>query len=383
MFQKRSRSIVNFNRLSTRFLLTLTLISVIPLIFAGLTLMSVMRDSLSAYIEDQHREMARRAVNEIRLFVKTPDKILQILLESQDIIDMVPFTQNLILNKVISANPIFNRIFTIDSSGNEVTTTDFKPFEGSYANEVFFKMALRNESHYSDIKFSQTQEPFFLISYPIRKFDQTVGVLTGEVDLKSIWDLVDSLKVEEHGSAFVIGSEGELIAHPDKKKVLDRDKVIESDLIRNISGEKIISLAFHSLEGERFLGTFAAIPELKWVFVIQIPESEAYAVVSGMLLRILIIVGIVIAIAVTASYLLEKRITAPINTLVEGVKAYADGDLKHRMQINRYEEIAVLASEFNNMAEKLDQSRKKLQKVERLAAGHCHRPDGEVDERQK
>jgi two-component system, sporulation sensor kinase E len=367
MSLKRSKSIVNFNRLSTRFLLTLTLISVIPLVFAGLTMMSVMRDSLAAYIEEQQREIARRAGNEIRLFVKTPETILQILLESQDIIEMNSFSQNLILNKVISANPIFNRLFTIDSLGNEITTTDFTPYAGTYRDQDFFRRSIKNEFFFSNVKFNQIQEPYVLLSYPIHRFDQTVGVLAGEVDLKSIWDLVDSLKLGQHGSAFVVGSEGELIAHPDKKKVLER-QYVQKSLIQSIKGEAVVSRGFRSSEGERYLGTFSYIPEINWVIVIQIPEEEAYAVVSGMLLQILIIVGVVIAISILASYLLEKRITAPINTLVEGVKAYADGELKHRMQINRYEEIAVLASEFNNMAEKLDQSRIKLQRIERLAA---------------
>jgi signal transduction histidine kinase len=367
MFLKKSRSIVNFNRLSTRFLLTLTLISVIPLVFAGLTMMSVMRDSLAAYIEGQHREIARRAGNEIRLFIRTPETILQILLESQDVIEMNPFSQNLILNKVISANSIFNRLFTMDSLGNEITTTDFKPYEGSYLTEDFFKSAMKNEYFFSDVKFNTIQEPYVLISYPIHKFDQTVGVLAGEVDLKSIWDLVDSLKLGQQGSAFVIGSEGELIAHPDKKKVLDRE-IIDRSLFEDIKGDEVVNLVFQSPEGERYLGTFAYIPEIKWTIVIQIPEDEAYAVVSGMLLQILVIIGVVIVISIMTSYLLEKRITAPINTLVEGVKAYAEGELQHRMKIDRYEEIAVLAREFNNMAEKLDQSRKKLQKIERLAA---------------
>ena len=66
--------------------------------------------------------------------------------------------------------------------------------------------------------------------------------------------------------------------------------------------------------------------------------------------------------------MLEKRITAPINTLLGGVKRYGEGDLDFRIHINKYEEIAVLAEEFNAMAEKLLENQRKLRRMERLAA---------------
>ena len=73
-------------------------------------------------------------------------------------------------------------------------------------------------------------------------------------------------------------------------------------------------------------------------------------------------------IAIFLAYLLEKRITRPINTLVAGVKRYAEGDLDYRITDVKYEEIAVLADEFNAMAERILDHQRKLRRVERLAA---------------
>jgi len=76
----------------------------------------------------------------------------------------------------------------------------------------------------------------------------------------------------------------------------------------------------------------------------------------------------VISVAIFLAYLLEKRITAPITTLIKGAKRYAEGDLEFRIKIEKYEEIGVLAREFNSMAASLLENQKKLRSVERLAA---------------
>jgi signal transduction histidine kinase len=357
-----------FKRLSTRLLFTLTLLAAVPLIIVGLFMTSVTQESLSEYIRSQHTEIARRARNEINLFLETPVTVLKILPETQDLNEMNPFTQNLILNKVKSAHHIFNRIFTIDTSGNEVTTTAFGGHLVNYREEHFFRQARVGTSYFSGVYFNEAKEPFVISSQPIQRLDQIVGVLAGEIDLKSIWNLVDEIKIGTSGSAFVISSTGQLIAHPEKLKVLQGTIVIDIGLINEIlnSGEQ--TRIFKSPEGIKMLGTFAYLPQFDWLIVIQQPEDEAYAVATKMLYQVFAFVAVVILLAILLAYLLEKRITAPINTLVTGVKQYADGDLGFRIHIEKYEEIAVLANEFNAMARRLLENQKKLRSVERLAA---------------
>lgn len=357
-----------FKRLSTRLLFTLTLLAAVPLIIVGLFMTSVTQESLSEYVKSQHTEIARRARNEINLFLETPITVLKILPETQDLNEMNPFTQNLILNKVKSAQHIFNRIFTIDTAGAEVTTTAFGGYLVNYRDEQFFKQARLGNSYFSEVYFNEAKEPFVISSQPIQRFDRIAGVLAGEIDLKSIWNLVDEIKIGESGSAFVISSSGQLIAHPEKIKVLQGAVVIDIGLINEILNSREQTRIFESPEGIKMLGTFAYLSQFDWLIVIQQPVDEAYAVATKMLYQVFAFVAVVILLAMLLAYLLEKRITAPINTLVTGVKQYAEGDLSFRIRIDKYEEIAVLANEFNAMARRLLENQKKLRSVERLAA---------------
>jgi len=355
-------------RLSTRLLFTLTLLSALPIIMVGVFLTSVTSDSLSEYIRTQHIEIARRANNEIKLFLEKPINALQLLRETQDIVEMNPFAQGLILNKIRSTDPIFNRIMIADTSGTEITSSDFGEHVADYSQDTFFIKSLQGESYFSTVQFNEAQEPFVISSHPIRSFDQIVGVLAGEINLRIIWDLVDKIMVGENGRAFVISQSGQLIAHPDKKKVLERAVILDSSLVHQAKDSIEKSVIFMSPEGVETLGTFSYVQPFEWIVVIQQPVEEAYEVASRMLYQVFAFVGFVIMVAIFLAYLLEKRITRPINTLVDGVKRYAEGDLDFRITDVKYEEIAVLAVEFNAMAERILDHQRKLRRVERLAA---------------
>jgi signal transduction histidine kinase len=344
------------------------MLAALPLIIVGLFMTSVTQETLSEYIKSRHMEIARRANTEITLFLETPISNLKILLETQDITEMNEFAQNLIINKVKSMDPIFNRIFVADSTGIEVTSSAFVKDSIDYSEQEFYRKAISGESSISPVYFNEAKEPYFISSNPIRRFDKVVGVLAGEINLVSIWDLVDEIKLGEQGNAFVININGQLIAHRNKKKVLDKAEVIDIDVVKSAINSNEKTRLFTSPEDITMLGTFEYIQDFDWIIVVQQPVDEAYAVVTRMLYQVFAFVGLVILVAILLAYLLEKRITGPINTLIGGVQRYASGDLNYRIKVPKYDEIVVLAKEFNSMARKLQENQRKLRRVERLAA---------------
>ncbi len=356
------------NRLSTRLLLNLTLLSGISSIFVGLFMISITEDSISLYIQKQHNEIGLRASNEIRLFLETPIKILETVVESQEIVGLNPFLQNLRLNKIVAKHPIFDRISVIDTLGNEITTTAFSSEEKQYSKDDFFTTVLKGEKYLSPVQFNEVKEPYIVSAHPILQFNEVIGIIAARINLRSIWELVDEIKIGETGNVFVISSGGQLIAHREKKKVLDRSEVIDLNLLKQAASKQKKSFVFFNSENEKMLGTSTFLEDFKWIVVIQQLEDEAFEIVSRMRYQVFAFVGLIIIIAIVLSYLLEKRITSPIKTLVDGVKRYADGDLGFRIPTQRYAEITVLADEFNTMAESLLLNQRKLRKAERLAA---------------
>ncbi|HEX9402332.1 MAG TPA: ATP-binding protein [Anaeromyxobacter sp.] len=84
---------------------------------------------------------------------------------------------------------------------------------------------------------------------------------------------------------------------------------------------------------------------------------------------LLTIVYSLLALAIGAgAALVSQRLLSPIQTLTEGVKAVAAGDLTRKVELKSHDELGLLAREFNAMAASLAGQRDELRRAERLAA---------------
>jgi signal transduction histidine kinase len=84
---------------------------------------------------------------------------------------------------------------------------------------------------------------------------------------------------------------------------------------------------------------------------------------------LLTVVYSLLALAIGAgAALVSQRLLSPIQTLTEGVKAVAAGDLTRQVALRSRDELGLLAREFNAMAASLGRQRDELRRAERLAA---------------
>jgi signal transduction histidine kinase len=84
---------------------------------------------------------------------------------------------------------------------------------------------------------------------------------------------------------------------------------------------------------------------------------------------LLTVVYSLLALAIGAgAALVSQRLLSPIQTLTEGVKAVAAGDLSRQVELGSRDELGLLAREFNAMAASLGRQRDELRRAERLAA---------------
>jgi signal transduction histidine kinase len=342
----------------------------VPLILVIFFMRSVTQDSVAEIIKNQNSLIARHATTEIKLVLGIPNAVLKILLDTSELKEMNSLKQKIVLDRVVSQyRSVFLRIFTVDTTGCEVSSSDSGQDNTRYVNEDFFLYTVGNDTNYiSPLKLNNSKEPFVISSHPIKHSNKTIGVLAGEINLTGTWDLMDEIIMGGNGDAFIVDNSGKLIAHSDKEKVTAKFGAIDISHIKDIKDVLEISHVFTDPDGVLQLGTFIYLEKYDWIFVFQQPLDEAFAVASNMLYEVLAFVVLVVLIAIILAILLEKRITEPIKALIRGVKRYAGGDLEFRIHIERYEEIALLAEEFNAMASSLVDNQTKLRRVERLAA---------------
>lgn len=343
-------------------------LGVLPILIVSIILIRLTEITVTNYILDRNLEIARGSSNEISLFLEEPVTILHTISQTRDIIEMERFTQSRVLNKIKISNPFFQKIFILDQGGLAVVTTNFGEEMKDFSKEEFFTVSMTGERYFSPLYFTASRYPVMSIALPIMKYNTVAGVLVGEIDLKNIWAIVDSVKVGKTGFAFLISSDGLLIAHPDKQKILKKElSYINYPFFKKVmKGEEGIS---SYVEDQReMIAAFVPIQNLNWGMVVQQSKSEAFELVRKMQAQVIIFVSITSILAIVLAFGTIQRITRPIETLVQGVRQYADGNLTHRIQIHQQDELMVLADEFNKMAESLEKNQRQLRRMERLAA---------------
>lgn len=108
--------------------------------------------------------------------------------------------------------------------------------------------------------------------------------------------------------------------------------------------------------GVAVLMAFRYIPQLKWGLIVKQDTSEAFMPIRGLKNQVITLAIVSVVIIVIIVFILAHGITHPILQLVQGANAIGKGILGHRILIKSRDEVGILASEFNRMAEKLEES---------------------------
>jgi methyl-accepting chemotaxis protein len=111
------------------------------------------------------------------------------------------------------------------------------------------------------------------------------------------------------------------------------------------------------LGNEIFTSLLVPIPDLekgsRGFYLIQVSKDKAMAIIHNIQRLILFIGGISVLIAIWVSLMVSRKISKPMNMLTDATRIIAQGDLTRPVEINRGDEIGMLARAFNEMSQRL------------------------------
>jgi signal transduction histidine kinase len=228
-----------------------------------------------------------------------------------------------------------------------------------------FAEALAGGVYFGPVRFERGSEPFMTVA--LRGQRREYGVIVAQVDLKFVWDIVSDIKVGRGGRAYVVDSDGRLIAHPEislvlRKTDMSRLAQVRAALVEQVSNrtpataEEPEPLVERDIEGREVLSEHAHVVPLGWTVFIELPVDEAYAPIYQSLLRSGAILLAALALAALAGLYLARRMVVPIRALRDGAARIGEGDLTQRIVIKTGDELQDLGDQFNSMAGLLQDS---------------------------
>ncbi len=355
-------------RLFTRLLISHILLVSLPLLLTGKILVDTAQSAIRQTILERNLEFARRSAGMIAATIGKSREILRFTAQIPDLTNLGRMNQDLMINNMVAEFSVFKRLSIIDRDGRVMSSTAFGDLGLDLSRNGLLPSILQNRPYNSEVTLTPDYLPTMEIAEPILFHDEVIGALWGEVDLKAIWDVVDSNAIGERGEAFIFhpAKQGQFIAHSNRRLVLEHGNFDEADIIDSVAAGHSNHKIYVNRDGVEMIAAYAPIPQEQWGTVIQQPTSEAFAPAQKMKLQIflLMLVSVVLAALIAAMY--TRQIVQPVNSLVSGIERMATGDLRYRIRPLGHDEVSRLAKNINTMASRLHEFQRQLKRGERL-----------------
>ncbi|NJR65487.1 MAG: HAMP domain-containing protein [Leptolyngbyaceae cyanobacterium CRU_2_3] len=95
------------------------------------------------------------------------------------------------------------------------------------------------------------------------------------------------------------------------------------------------------------------VPDVNWLTVVEIPVSEAVDSLKQLLVAMVIVLGLVVAIAIISGILFSRNVVRPLRHLTAAAAEVSKGNFQVRVPVSHYQELNVLAQAFHIMGEQL------------------------------
>ncbi len=306
-------------------------------------------------------EIASRVANEIAEFVDRKVERLFDLSGPASLYELGSGAQRHLALLLLRNDKAFTEVSVLSEKGIEVLKLSekrvFLPRDLSdQSQSEKFKRAIAGVSYVSSVYTSDKAEPYVTVAVPISITPrQVVGVVTAELNLKSLWQIIVDIGFGQAGYAYLVDSRGNLIAHRDLSEVLKGRSLSHLSTVKRFlqnpsSLDSKPGEEARGLDDQLVLSTYGPIPQVRWAVILEEPLAAALAELRKMERYAFVFLGLGLLVGALIIVWVSNRITKPILELHKGAEIIGGGNLDHRVKVRTGDEIERLADRFNLMA---------------------------------
>ena len=249
----------------------------------------------------------------------------------------------------------------------------------------YFKQAIKGKTFLTNIipskvplinEFDEEEVglPTMFVATPLKDEDDTIiGVVTLRIHVGTLSNLMQSYKVGETGETYLTNKEGVMLTesrftrHLKKRGMSKKRSALEVKLVDPETGKLTHGVAqcvaghngsdsvgYNDYGGVSVLGVWSWVPEFNWGIITEIDRSEAYGTAYNLRYIVTALLLAMVFPIMLVAYVLGGRLSRPILKLAEVTEKMVSGDLTQRVNIKNSNEIGILATSFNTMANTLD-----------------------------
>ena len=308
---------------------------------------------------------AQDAAKTVNSFIQDKFSLLTTAVQLTSLTSAPPAEQRQILEKMLGRDLAFRQLAVLDPQDQEqIQVSRLSQATAPHLTDQLMSGALpeikQGNNYVGPIYIdATTSEPLVIIGIPmINVFGDFQGTLLAEVNLKSMWDVVDHIQVGETGVAYVVDKMGHLLASRDRARVLRGENVAKLVEVRKfIVGPWSVPTSFLDLsiglQGTSVASAHTSLDTTDWAVVVELPWDEAYREVIRNFVAAVAILLIMAVLAGLVGVYVARRLAVPLVGLTNTATRIAAGELELQAAAGGPREVGALAHAFNSMTAQL------------------------------
>ena len=201
-----------------------------------------------------------------------------------------------------------------------------------------------------------TGELALFIDLKVEQAGRVVGVAGLGLSMKELSQLIHDFSFGERGKVYLVRSDGLIQVHPEaqfsgKRTLAEQIGASAAQAIMGqFSTSKAVAInSTFAREGEDFLALSLPLRDLGWTLVAEVPQSQIYAEARRAMWMSSAIGLAVALVCLLLVVLLARGLVRPIRQVTAALVAIGSGggDLTHRLDSTRADELGDLARGFN------------------------------------
>ncbi|WP_065752393.1 adenylate/guanylate cyclase domain-containing protein [Bradyrhizobium paxllaeri] len=187
------------------------------------------------------------------------------------------------------------------------------------------------------------------------------SITVAEIDLDFLSEFLIDAQIGRVAYAYVTDARGDVLATsstgPEVSKNLS--KLPQVAAVSRPGG--VAPASGSDIRGDAVLTTSSVVPKLGWRVFFEQPTAQALTPIRDQLVRIALLIGLGLVVAIIAGTIMARRMLVPITALQAGARRLGAGDFGHRIEVKTADELEELANQFNGMAGQLAETYSNLE----------------------
>lgn len=187
--------------------------------------------------------------------------------------------------------------------------------------------------------------PLLAMSFPSQNESGTILVL-----VLNARRISEAFLADDSTLTFMVDRNGTVVAHPDANAVLNAAQVTDLPIFTDMMKSPLEKGAVrYSHNGKLYRGSYKKLPLGGLGVISSVEEDVAFAEVSRIRNRNLMVLGIVLSAAILVGYFFARSLAIPLRELVGATRRVEAEDYTVHVEPRSRDEVGALATSFNKM----------------------------------